>query len=127
MIIILPFSDLSDTITVRGDVTLKYEIGNRIRKYREESGLSQKQLADAINVSNSRVSNWEQGINRPDVEIIADICRALNVSPSELLDVRLSSDELNDTERKVIKAYRTKVNLQHAVNILLGIDEDIEL
>ena len=44
---------------------MKYEIGARIRKYREMSGFSQKELAQKIGVSNSRVSNWEQGINRP--------------------------------------------------------------
>ena len=103
---------------------MKYEIGNRIRKYRENRGLSQKELAELIGVSNSRVSNWEQGINRPDADIIANICTALNVSPSELLDVRLAPDELNDQERKVIMAYRTKTNLQQAVNILLGVDEE---
>lgn len=103
---------------------LKYELGSRIRKYREESGLSQKDFALLIGVSNSRVSNWEQGINRPDADILADICRALNVSPSELLDVRLSPDDLNEQERKVIKAYRTKTDLQQAVNILLGIEDE---
>lgn len=102
---------------------LKYEIGNRIRKCRENRGLNQKDFAKLIGVSNSRVSNWEQGINRPDADILVAICKTLNVSPSELLDVRLSSDELNDQERKVIMAYRTKTELQKAVNILLGIDE----
>ncbi len=102
---------------------MKYEIGMRIRKYREKSGLSQKELAELINVSNSRISNWEQGINRPDADILADLCRALNVSPSELLDVRLAPEDLNEQERKVIMAYRTKTDLQNAVNILLGIDD----
>ncbi len=102
---------------------MKYEIGNRIRTYRENRGLNQKEFAKLIGVSNSRVSNWEQGINRPDADILVDICKALNVSPSELLDVRLSSDELNDQERKVIMAYRTKAELQKAVNILLGIED----
>ncbi len=101
---------------------MRYEIGNRIRKYRESRGLNQKELAQLIGVSNSRVSNWEQGINRPDADILADICRALNVSPSELLDVRLSTDDLSTQERKVIQAYREKTDLQQAVNILLGID-----
>lgn len=103
---------------------MKYEIGKRIRKYREEQNLSQKEFAELIGVGNSRVSNWEHGINRPDADILADICRVLQVSPSELLDVRLSPDELNDHERKVIKAYRVKTDMQKAVNILLGIDEN---
>ena len=104
-------------------IYLKYQIGARIRKYREDRGLSQKDLASLIGVSNSRVSNWEQGINRPDADIIADICRALNVSPGDLLDVRLSPDDLNDKERKLVLAYRAKADLQQAVDILLGIDD----
>ena len=55
---------------------MKYEIGSRIRKYREERGLSQKQLAELIGVKNNRVSNWEQGLNRPDADILAALCRA---------------------------------------------------
>lgn len=105
-------------------IFLKYEIGNKIRKYRKESGLTQEQLADRINVTKSRVSNWEQGINRPDADIIGNICRVLNVSPSDLLDVHLTDDELNVHEKKVIKAYRTKKDLQQAVDILLGIDDN---
>lgn len=102
---------------------LKYEIGTRIRKYREKAGISQKELAGMIGVSNSRISNWEQGINRPDADILAELCRVLNVSPSELLDVRLAPEDLNEQERRVIMAYRAKTELQNAVNILLGVDE----
>lgn len=39
----------------------KYELGNRIKRLRKELGISQKELAERIGVSNSRVSNWEQG------------------------------------------------------------------
>lgn len=85
--------------------------------------MSQKELAQSIGVSNSRVSNWEQGINRPDADILAIICKVLAVSPSEILDVHLCEDELSSQERKVIQAYRTKPDLQKAVNILLGIDK----
>lgn len=100
-----------------------YEIGTRIRKYREKQNISQKKLADMIGVSNSRVSNWEQGINRPDIDTLAKICVALNVSPSILLDIRLAPHDMNEQERRVILAYRTKTELQKAVNILLGIEE----
>lgn len=102
----------------------KYEIGTRIRKYREEAKLSQTQLATQIGVTNSRVSNWEQGLNRPDADMLAEICKALNVSPSLLLGVHLTSEELNDKERKIIRAYREKTELQLAVDILLGIAKE---
>ena len=102
----------------------KYEIGNRIRKYREASHLSQKQLAEKIGVSNSRVSNWEQGLNRPDADILAEMCVALDVSPSLLLGIKVTGDELTEQERKVLKAYREKEDIRQAVHILLGISEE---
>lgn len=100
---------------------MKYEIGKRIRKYREELGISQKELAEKIGVSNGRVSNWEQGLNRPDADMLAELCFALQVSPSVLLEVKLSDEDLTDIEWKIIQAYREKKDLQKAVRILLGI------
>ena len=103
---------------------MRYEIGSRIRKYREENNLSQKQLAEKIGVSNSRVSNWEQGLNRPDADILAAICVALDVSPSLLLGIQVTGDELTEQERRVLKAYREKEDVRQAVHILLGISEE---
>ncbi len=123
---IIAFSLFSCIISMSEVFFLKYEIGNKIRKFRKESGLTQEQLAEKINVTKSRISNWEQGINRPDADIIGNICRALNVSPSDLLDVHLTDDELNVHEKKVIRAYRTKKDLQQAVDILLGIGGNTE-
>ena len=105
---------------------MRYEIGSRIRKYREENNLSQKQLAEKIGVSNSRVSNWEQGLNRPDADILAAICVALDVSPSLLLGIQVTGDELTEQERKVLKAYREKDDVRQAVHILLGISENTQ-
>ena len=99
---------------------MRYEIGSRIRKYREENNLSQKQLAEKIGVSNSRVSNWEQGLNRPDADILAAICVALDVSPSLLLGIQVTGDELTEQERRVLKAYREKEDVRQAVHILLS-------
>ena len=103
---------------------MRYEIGSRIRKYREENNLSQKQLAEKIGVSNSRVSNLEQGLNRPDADILAAICVALDVSPSLLLGIQVTGDELTEQERKVLKAYREKEDVRQAVHILLGVSEE---
>ena len=99
-----------------------YQIGLRIRKFREANNMTQKQLADKIGVTGSRVSNWEQGVHRPDVDILANICTALNVSPSELLDIHININELSAHEQKLITAFRKHTDLQRAVNILLGIE-----
>lgn len=102
---------------------MAYKIGERIKLYREDRNMSQKEFAEKIGVSNSRVSNWEQGINRPDVDLLKKICEILNVSPSELLDVHLDTEELTEHEKQLIRNYRMKTDLQKAVNILLGLEE----
>lgn len=102
---------------------MAYEIGERIKLFREDRNMSQKDFAEKIGVSNSRVSNWEQGINRPDVDLLKKICEILNVSPSELLDVHLDTEELTEHEKQIILNYRIKADLQKAVNILLGLEE----
>jgi addiction module RelE/StbE family toxin len=109
---------------IGGEVTarMKYEIGNRIRAFREAQKLSQKDFARLIGVKNSRVSNWEQGINRPDVDVLAKICSVLKVSADELIDVRLSEYDLNEQEKKIIMQYRRKPALQQAIRILLGLE-----
>ena len=101
---------------------MAYWISSRIRKFREAANLTQTELSHRIGVSSARYSNWEQGLHRPDVEFIAKICKALNVSPSEMLDIRLSEDDLNDTERKVIRQYRKRPKVQEAIHILLGME-----
>ncbi|PWL97085.1 MAG: hypothetical protein DBY09_06530 [Selenomonadales bacterium] len=108
---------------------MKYEIGARIRKFREQRGLSQKEFAQLIGMSNARVSNWEQGLNRPDVDILSSICNVLGVEPNELLDIHIKDGErsqergLSREEELVIAQYRKKPEMQHAVRLLLGIDK----
>lgn len=99
------------------------EIGSRIRKYREDRMLSRADLAEKLGVSLSCVSNWELGENGPAADHLWNLCRVLRVAPSELLGVQLVDGELSEQERKLIAAYRSKPDLQQAVNILLGIDE----
>jgi len=102
-------------------ISVKYEIGNRIRYFRELRGLNQKELAGRIGVSNSRISNWEQGINRPDADTLVLLCQALEVSADELLDMNAANMKLTGEERQVITQYRNKPELQQAVKILLGL------
>lgn len=102
---------------------MRYEIGNKIRYFRENRGLNQKELANRIGVSNSRVSNWEQGINRPDADTLVLICNVLQVSADELLDIRISELELTDKERHVVINYRAKPEMQPAVDKILGLEE----
>lgn len=98
-------------------------IGDNIKKFRKKKWLSQKQFAEMLGVNNSCVSNWENGLNNPPADKIVDICKNLDVSASELLGLKLASEELSVEEKEVIKEYRKKKDMNHAVKVLLGIDE----
>ena len=45
-------------------------IGNQIKKYREQLKISQEELADKIFVTRQTISNWENNKNYPDIKII---------------------------------------------------------
>ena len=77
---------------------MKYEIGSKLRYYRENRGLNQKEFASKIGVSNSRVSNWEQGINRPDADMLLIICKVLNISADELLGITFSNNDMTKND-----------------------------
>lgn len=98
-----------------------YKIGSRIRMFREEKGLSQKEFAAAIGQSNTTVSNWERGLTRPDVDVLVKICEVLDVPADDLLDIRIAPGDISEHEKKLILAYRKKVKFQEAVDILLGL------
>lgn len=99
------------------------EIGSRIRKYREERKISRSELAQTLGLTVSCISNWELGQNDPAADHLGDLCRALQVSPSELLGVQLFDGELSEQERRLVSAYRDKPEMQQAVNVLLGITD----
>lgn len=56
--------------------------GDKIREARKAAGLTQRQLADKIDVSNTSISNWEKNLSRPDPDTIQHLCWALSVQPN---------------------------------------------
>ena len=69
------------------------QIGQRIRKHRERSRLSQEQLAERIDVSSQTISTAETGKKRLRVENIIKICEVLEISPDYLLLGEISPQE----------------------------------
>lgn len=62
----------------------KTTIGRFIQLKRKENGLSQRELAERLYVTESAVSKWERGVSYPDITMISGICEALNISEHEL-------------------------------------------
>lgn len=57
-----------------------------IKKQRTNLNLTQKELANKLNVSNKTISRWETGSGYPDIEMIPQLARVLELNYEELLD-----------------------------------------
>lgn len=62
------------------------KVGRAISAQRKIKGMTQKQLADLLNVSYQAVSRWEQGISLPSVDMIYDISHLLETTVDFLLN-----------------------------------------
>ncbi len=76
-----------------------------IAELRKEQGLTQKELADRVGVSDKAVSKWENGKNYPDIEIMQSLGEIFKFSVSELLQgERLETEAvISISEQNVVK------------------------
>lgn len=87
-------------------------LGERIKEQRELRRLSQKELADKINVSASIVSNYENGERSPSLESLMALARTFQCTTDYLLgfeklekDKVLDVSMLTDEQRKLLQHF----------------------
>ena len=88
-------------------------IGKNIAKYRKLLKLTQEELGNQLGVSNQAVSKWESGVSMPDVTLLPDIAKSLNITLEELYGIlspckekRISADEFpNFCHNKMIDTF----------------------
>lgn len=73
-------------------MTDKKTFGSFIKQKRTERNYSQKDLAEMLYVSEGAVSKWERGVSYPDITLISDICRVLQISEHELITASTDMD-----------------------------------
>ena len=73
-------------------MTDKKSFGLFIKAKRIEKNYSQKDLAEILFITEGAVSKWERGVSYPDITLISDICRALDVSEHELITASTDAD-----------------------------------
>lgn len=102
----------------------KKTFGAYILQRRRELGMTQKELAEKLYVTESAVSKWERGLSYPDITILQNLCAILQVTEHELLTgsedtSRRVSEKLAQKYRKLTRNYRI---IQYVIYgmILLG-------
>ena len=62
------------------------QIGHYIQQLRKSAGMTQKDLAERLNISFQAVSKWENGDTLPDTGILLELCDVLNTTADKLLN-----------------------------------------
>lgn len=101
----------------------KKSFGEYVAKRRKELGLTQKNFADKLFVSESAVSKWERGLSYPDITLIRDICTVLEINEHELLTASEDVEQRNIEKQakkfqKIVKTYSWTFYLAYGLSLL---------
>ena len=76
--------------------------GNLIRELRKEKGITQKDLADQLHITDRAVSKWERGLCAPDIALLEPLSQILGVKITDIISGTKTADSMDaETERKV--------------------------
>ncbi|MEP3180400.1 MAG: helix-turn-helix transcriptional regulator [Lentilitoribacter sp.] len=87
---------------------LKRNIGLRVKAARTQKGLTQPQLAEAIDKAFETISNIERGKTAPNFSTLADIANVLGLPMREFFDV--DGDDLTDGRQRQLMQVNTLVS-----------------
>lgn len=60
-------------------------VGSIIRTLRQELSMTQRELADKMNLSDKTISKWERGLGLPDISLIPELSQILGIDIMNLL------------------------------------------
>jgi len=87
-------------------------IGKFIAKCRKEKNLTQKELAEKINITDKAISKWERGLSFPDITLLNLLAKIFGVSVTELLNGEKGIKDEKNSEiniEKLIKEIEEKI------------------
>lgn len=67
------------------------EVGKKMKTARANAGMSQRDMATKLSVSNSTYSNYENGYSEPPAEIIIKFCDVLDITLENLLEMKVAT------------------------------------
>ncbi|GAA6409937.1 phosphoribosylformylglycinamidine cyclo-ligase [Blautia hominis] len=97
------------------------KIGGFISGKRKELGMTQQQLADRLNISFQAVSKWENGSTFPNVELLPELSKVMEVTVDELLaGCEKDGEELSYSKAGVDIAYTDTIKKEMAKHLETG-------
>jgi transcriptional regulator with XRE-family HTH domain/desulfoferrodoxin (superoxide reductase-like protein) len=84
---------------------MSYVTGKTIKELREKKKLTQRQLADILQISDKTISKWETDRGLPDIGLVSSLAEALGVSVAELLMGEVAENSNQSANMKKIQFY----------------------
>jgi DNA-binding XRE family transcriptional regulator/desulfoferrodoxin (superoxide reductase-like protein) len=81
------------------------KVGTLIRRLRTEQNMTQKQLADKMNISDKTVSKWERGLGLPDISLLSELTVLLGVDMQNLLSGDMVPNDYVNGNMRNMKYY----------------------
>lgn len=78
------------------------KIGKFIAECRKAKKLTQKQLAEKLNITDRAVSKWETGKSMPDSSIMLDLCALLDIGVNDLLCGEFVMEKYNEKSEQLL-------------------------
>lgn len=85
---------------------IKMKFGNILKELRKEKGLTQRELAKLLNISNSSLAMYETDKREPDFELVKKIAEFFDVT----MDYLLGNNKSNSTEQNGSQPYYVELN-----------------
>jgi len=104
-----------------GEIMDLIKIGRYIAEKRKNLGMTQRQLAEKLGMSDKSVSKWERGVCLPDVSVYSELCRILGISINEFLageDIPQESI-LQKSEKNIIDVTVDSKKKQHRLKSII--------
>ena len=77
------------------------KVGQFIKDIRIKNNLTQKDLANKLNVTYQAVSKWERGLNVPDIAIMMEISKLFDVDISEIISGEVKKNKVKDNNKLI--------------------------
>lgn len=81
------------------------KVGEGLVALRKEKRLTQRQVADALNISDKAVSKWERGLGCPDVSLLGGLSALFGVPIEKILSGDLHPSDADGGNMKKLKFY----------------------
>lgn len=83
------------------DVNEMKQLGGRISACRQNKNMTQEELAYRLGITPQALSKWERGVSLPDVSMLTDLCRLLEVGADYLLGTNAQNGGAEGDDRMV--------------------------